>query len=134
MTTTTLYHGSNDGSLTEILDRTTGAVNFGGIFFSSERHGAQGHGRHVYSCELDTSEIATSFKLGQHEPEEIEELGLDASEDEIDAAIDDSGESWDCQILRGRIARGLGYAAVEMSDEHGTSYLVFPGTDIARAD
>lgn len=48
---------------------------------------------------------------------------------------DDLGElSWDLQKIRGQVARALGYSAVEMSDEHGTSHLVLPGVKIQRDD
>jgi hypothetical protein len=44
---------------------------------------------------------------------------------------DDLGEaSWQAQRMRGAIAKDLGYKAVEMDDEHGTSYLVLPGAKI----
>lgn len=40
----------------------------------------------------------------------------------------DLGEAaWEKQRLRGQVAKNLGYKAVEMDDEHGTSYLVTPG-------
>ena len=38
---------------------------------------------------------------------------------------DSLGEaSWEAQRLRGQLAKELGYRAIAMSDEHGTSYLV----------
>lgn len=37
---------------------------------------------------------------------------------------------WEAQRLRGEVAKRLGYKAVEMTDEHGTSYLVLPGNKI----
>lgn len=41
---------------------------------------------------------------------------------------DNLGEaSWEVQIIRGKIAKKLGYKAVSTEDEHGTSYLVLPG-------
>ena len=41
---------------------------------------------------------------------------------------DDIAEAdWDAQKMRGEIARYFGFIAVEMSDEHGTSYLVLSG-------
>lgn len=44
---------------------------------------------------------------------------------------DDTGEAgWEAQRIRGVVAKRLGYKAVEMQDEHGTSYLVLPGADI----
>ncbi|EJG3159519.1 hypothetical protein ACUAXN_005029, partial [Escherichia coli] len=32
--------------------------------------------------------------------------------------------SWELQRLRGRVAACLGFDAIEMNDEHGTSYLI----------
>jgi len=128
----TLLHGSHDAELSEIRDFCpTAAVDFGGLFFSSYERSALSHGQHVYCVEIDEAEIADERELALW-ADEIEALGLDASDDEIEAAIEDSGSSWDCQILRGRIAKALGFRAVTMNDEHGTSYLVFSGTKIVR--
>jgi len=35
--------------------------------------------------------------------------------------------SFEAQRIRGEIAKDLGYKAIEMSDEHGTTYLLLPG-------
>lgn len=40
---------------------------------------------------------------------------------------------WVAQRMRGQVARKLGYQAVEMNDEHGTSYLVLPGVEFEEA-
>lgn len=40
--------------------------------------------------------------------------------------------SWKCQAIRGKIAKEFGYKAVEMRDEHGTTYLVLSGTEITE--
>ena len=53
-------------------------------------------------------------------------LAAFAEEDMADA-------DWLAQKIRGQVAASLGFRAVEMSDEHGTSYLVLPNTPIARA-
>jgi hypothetical protein len=45
--------------------------------------------------------------------------------------VDFADADWEAQRLRGVIAKSLGFKAVEMSDEYGTSILVFPGTPIA---
>ena len=46
----------------------------------------------------------------------------------------DVGEAdHEIQQVRGAIASALGYQAVAMKDEHGTSYLVLPGNDIKPA-
>jgi hypothetical protein len=46
---------------------------------------------------------------------------------------DDIGAaSWEAQRLRGKLAKKLGYDAVEMADENGTSYLITSGTKLNR--
>lgn len=44
------------------------------------------------------------------------------------------GLGWEGQRVRGQIALGAGYKAVEMSDEHGRSYLVLPGVQVVLVD
>lgn len=45
----------------------------------------------------------------------------------------DIGEAdWEAQAMRGQLAKKLGFKAVEMPDEHGTSYLVLPGVPINK--
>ena len=39
--------------------------------------------------------------------------------------------AWDGQRVRGQIAVAAGYKAVEMSDEHGHSFLVLPGVEVS---
>ena len=39
---------------------------------------------------------------------------------------------FDAQKLRGKISKNLGYHAVELEDEHGTSYLINPGTKLNK--
>lgn len=48
---------------------------------------------------------------------------------------DDTGEAdWKMQYLRGQLAKLLGFKAVEMEDEHGTSYLILPGNKVYGID
>ena len=48
--------------------------------------------------------------------------------DTLGYSADDAGEaSWFAQKLRGRLAQKLGYQAVEMDDENGTSWYIVPG-------
>jgi len=35
--------------------------------------------------------------------------------------------------VRGAIAKDLGYQAVEMEDEHGTSHLILPGAKLHKS-
>lgn len=46
----------------------------------------------------------------------------------FDFNLDDS--SLIAQKNRGQVAKALGYQAIEMSDEHGTSYLMTPGVQL----
>jgi hypothetical protein len=38
--------------------------------------------------------------------------------------MDCADASWECQRLRGVVAKKLGFKAAEMIDEHGTVYLI----------
>ncbi len=60
--------------------------------------------------DLDVEELARIFKA------EIGEAG------------------WEAQRIRGQVARNLGFKAVEMVDEHGTSYLILPGASLKPAN
>lgn len=53
----TLYHGSHDPKLTEVKDRVTAGLDFGGIFASQNRNAAASHGEYVYQIELARDEI-----------------------------------------------------------------------------
>lgn len=47
--------------------------------------------------------------------------------------MDSIGEaSWEAQRLRGRLAKALGFKAVEMSDENGTSFLLTDGVKLFK--
>ena len=149
---TRLYHG---GTLTEITDSGL----FGGIFASDSETSAASHGDLNY-LDVPTDAIAENRDLDGQEAERIirEELRDDVTEDEFNviysAIINDTGlwdleidqdriqslfretemadADWKAQTIRGKIARELGYKAVEMADEHGASYLVLPGVPVAK--
>lgn len=152
----TLFHGSNNPELKRITNKPSAAgQQFGGLFFAADRKIAASHGPHVYVVELSPNDVASSASLAFGNDEEDEEL-IDAilseefgsTDDEWRALVLEEEEeafeeevapedwaefSWEGQRVRGRIAREFGYSAVEMSDEHGTSYLVFPGTRLRAA-
>lgn len=149
----TLYHGSPESGLTSVHDR--GSSLFGGVFASATERSAQSHGDNIYKTELPESDILSQSKLDYDIPQEdiksaIEKSMPRLSEDDFDIAyqaviedqahrIDDDdlmrvfGEDdvgaalWEAQRIRGKVARLLGFKAVEMNDEHGTSYLLLPG-------
>lgn len=68
-------------------------------------------------------EDASLFDMDEDEVLEAFEMALIGEDESIGMA------SWISQRMRGQVARKLGYLAVEMDDEHGTSYLVLPGAE-----
>lgn len=156
-----LYHGTYENAPFEIAPYSPGAIDFGGIFASPSRTVAESHGENVFSIEINEENILSSYHL-VYEVEYAETMaalenaiGRELSEDECDmfwAAVieekevdedalcealgfDDYAEaSWECQRLRGQVAAQLGFKAVEMQDEHGTSYLVLPGSKLHFSD
>lgn len=145
----TLYHGSHE-HIAQIKKQGI----YGGLFASGNRDAAQSHGQIVHRIDLPEDEIMTQSQLEDVTDEELKaaahwvddedldrvrELVIDDEmADDDDARImraDDAGEaSWEAQRLRGVLAKRAGFKAVEMNDEHGTSYLVLPGVPIARDD
>lgn len=73
-------------------------------------------------------EDASDFEqLGLEEDGSVRE---DSFMDIFGYDAEDSGEaSWFAQKLRGRLAQKLGYQAVEMDDENGTSWYIVPGVE-----
>lgn len=156
-----LYHGSYEREPFEIKNISPGYVDFGGIFASSSYDAAASHGEHVFELDVPEGEILETFHLAyeielERTLEAIEKTFWRAlSEEELDIfwdsvieekevdeddlcnllEIKDFAEArWECQRLRGQVARHLGYQAVEMKDEHGTSYLVLPGVTLRCTD
>ncbi|HDL6770592.1 TPA: hypothetical protein PXJ84_000027 [Yersinia enterocolitica] len=125
---------------------------FDGLFASSSVNVASSHGDAVHSYEVDDEKIADNASLNERIEEIIKFLGTevyacDVDDETIKAlayALADGEEtdefdeifyprscvirrgacSWEMQRLRGRAAAYLGFDAVEMDDEHGTSYLI----------
>ena len=150
-----LYHGTSDENLTATKD----CGLFGGLFMSASIAAAQSHGDEIYCAELDLAEIAESGDLDGVEDfhkffpwldrenfEEHEAMlraivldddgvwGFDSTDVLAAFAEEDMADAdWLAQKIRGKVAASLGFKAVEMQDEHGTSYLVLPSTPIARA-
>ena len=156
-----LYHGGNTG-LAEIRDGGPGNI-FNGLFASKSRGYAASHGDgSLYRMDLPESKILTQWALDYDiDPEatahalrrempwlsdEDFDLAFEAViEDKVDRVDADDlmrvfredsvGEaSWEAQRIRGAVAKELGYMAVEMSDEHGISYLVLPGVGVHPAN
>lgn len=125
---------------------------FDGLFASSSANVAGSHGDAVHAYEVDDEKIADNAALNERIEEIIKFLGTevyacDVDDETITAlayALADGEEtdefdeifyprscvirrgacSWEMQRLRGRAAAYLGFDAVEMDDEHGTSYLI----------
>ena len=147
-----LFHGSNDSL--PIKKINSGGV-FGGLFASTSENTALSHGESLYRMTIPDEKImgvgdvvpfdsaknviSQNIRKGSSHAEEITDMALHAKgafnssipEDELLHALrsESLGEAdWELQRLRGEIGKAHGYHAVEMPDEHGTSYLVLPGT------
>lgn len=154
MATIELFHGSiaHDSILT-----VNSAGVFEGVFCSADQRVANSHAENVYRIELDEADICTSrdiawaddidaihamikAKTWAETEEELDrafEIICDADceieEDDIhlfDSSEDFADAGWRAQRVRGLAAKMLGFKAVEMRDEHGTTYLVLPGAEL----
>ncbi|MBI0677009.1 hypothetical protein HCH73_08170 [Citrobacter koseri] len=146
-----LFHGSysNDAPAIKIGAFAMSGDNiFDGIFACSDSDVAGSHGNFVYSYNVES--IADNGDLNDRiadvisflrseveaDEEQLEALAYALAGDECDDAFADilsprtdsadefAAASWEMQRLRGRAAAHLGFDAVEMEDEHGTSYLI----------
>ncbi|MEC5343374.1 hypothetical protein ABRZ24_12305 [Brenneria populi] len=143
-----LFHGSYSNAAPVITLRSilpNGGDNiFEGLFASADADIAKSHGDFVYCYNVD--KIADNSDLNariedvieylrrevETDGEELEALAYAIADDECDDLFShlitprDAYEthSWEMQRLRGRVAAYLGFDAVEMDDEHGTSYLI----------
>jgi hypothetical protein len=135
---------------------------FGGIFASSDESIAASHGSNIQrlvakkgiavSDDLDVSAdtdaiLKSHWRLDDLSPDEFDELrdsvtqgrslfDSDVPEDRLIEIFggEDIGEAdFRAQGLRGMLAKKLGFDAVEMPDEHGTSYL-FVGDGVRRVE
>jgi len=135
-----LFHGGH-----EVLDFIEPDEGLGGLFCSPSLEAAKSHGPIVHVFELDDDEVLTNYALNYDIDDDelnmaFEQVcgeddlwGAVVSDDNVfdsdlapkDFGFDDMADlSWGCQRYRCRLAAALGYAAVEMSDEHGISYCV----------
>lgn len=140
----TLYHGSIVG--VDKIDPHYGV--FGpNLFFSPEKDAALSHGEKLYQIDVSEDDIIDRSSLFYEEDVEsklsdilneiAEDYGvdidtamglLDESEhiQDVENTYDgDIGEAdWELQVRAGEAAEKLGYKAISMEDEHGTSYMV----------
>lgn len=140
-----LYHGSfeSDAPVIKIGEFAMHGDNvFDGIFASADSDIAGSHGRfvHCYNVELvaDSSVLneriadVIEFLRDELENDDVEGVANAIADDECDDSFSDllsprscTGDAgWEMQRLRGRVAAHLGFDAIEMEDEHGTSYLI----------
>ena len=154
-----LYHGGRGGDNLTVLDNEG---VYDGVFASSDMDAASSHGDNVYYTDIDEADVLTQRDLSYNiDSDKAEQAlrraypaydSLTEAEKEIvwDSVIEDNandhwdeltqilgyedaGEaSWEAQRIRGHVAHELGFKAVEMNDEHGTSYLVLPGNTLSR--
>lgn len=140
-----LFHGSINSNLSKISSFGT---MFDGLFASNDFNAAASHGSDfVYQLEIGKEKALTNYALNYDlDYDAVKQAFIAATDIEEDAhnfddawkaVIEDRAEfghttfaedaaesSWEAQRLRGHVARKLGYDAVEMNDEHGTSWLV----------
>lgn len=136
-----LYHSSPE-ILTQIKAYNAYSyVDFGGVFVSESKNSALSHHDNLHTIEIDEDEILTQRELRNLDVAEfvtcdrmyeivVEEDQVTEEDVELFKAEDLAQASWKAQAIRGKIAKKYGYKAVEMNDEHGTSYLVLAGTEI----
>lgn len=142
-----LFHGSYSSTAPVIKVgqfAMSGDNVFDGLFACSDMDIAPSHGEFIHAYEVNS--VATNSDLNasieeviaflsseiEADSDEIESLANAIADDECDDTFDHllaprsctGNASWEMQRLRGRVAAHLGFDAVEMDDEHGTSYLI----------
>ncbi len=153
---------SNTAPVIKVGEFALGSASnlFDGIFASPAFDSADSHtanGGTVHTYIVDDENIAESRDLDARYDDVCEFLKSELDADDVDEIADrviwdnDSDAedfadiltprmdsdvpgaySWEIQRLRGRVAAHLGFDAVEMDDEHGTSYLIVNPTIIAE--
>lgn len=152
-----LYHGSYD----KLSDMTVHAGSmFNGMFFSDDKESAFGPGaepRYYYSVDINDDEIADVNELAYEDSSvgAARELWGDDADTMIDVVCDEVApweadeeqsevinrlfpglEEWEMSYELQRqaslLAEKMGYKAVAVHDEHGTSYIVCPGSTMVE--
>jgi hypothetical protein len=139
---------------------SVGGTDFGGLFASPSLSGAESHGglnNYLHQIPINENNILRQYDIDYSlDPNKVREALINAhpniNQDNVDHAwdtilgnksqdeynkidekylgSDPDYQGWNAQALRGNVAKQLGYKAVEMPDEHGMSYLAFPGNPI----
>jgi hypothetical protein len=155
---TRLYHGGHNEGFTQV----PGGGSFDGFFASARKSSSwQAHGSDKnYFADVPDDKVLTDYALNYEVPYQdtlaaFEKVtGIKEGEDNFGAAwsavVEDKGNRYAeeagladrsgnlddpglvAQKLRGQVAKELGFQAVEMEDEHGTSWLIVPGTPLTR--
>ena len=158
-----IYHGSGeDAPELEVKPiRAGGGFNYGAIFGSSDKKPAESHGKNLYMADIADSDIldgnhasynmdagkvksALDSALDKLGADKNNEMAWDAIVDDVDVGDDALrsifGDGYDDheygllqQKARALLAKNLGYKAVTTKDEHGTSYMILPGSKLIRS-
>ncbi len=153
-----LYHAGTDPTKGGYFSEVPSGGVFDGMFALAGGWGNYGTGaqyfadiprekvltQHELDYELDyetvKSALAESFSFEESDLETVWSAVVEDKSQSVDAddlqrifREDSIGEaSWEAQRIRGKVASALGYQAVEMDDENGTSYLIVAGTPLTR--
>lgn len=128
---------------------------FHGMFYSSSRNSALGHGDRIYISEVNEDDIISAKSLAYEDgvyeifqkkygddAELIYDLTTesrnvwDLNEDEkqkvykLLGCTDEADADFTIQKEAALVADELGYKAVAVEDEHGTSYIILPGNKV----
>lgn len=128
---------------------------FHGMFYSSSRNSALGHGDRIYISEVNEDDIISAKSLAYEDgvyeifqkkygddAELIYDLTTESrniwnlNEDEkqkvykLLGCTDEADADFTIQKEAALVADELGYKAVAVEDEHGTSYIVLPGNKV----
>ena len=156
---TRLYHAGSDPITGGYFQTVPSGGVFDGMFALTTRFGNYGTGAR-YFADIADDKILTQYDLDYETSYEDAVAALKKAmpwlaDDDIDFAYeaviedkhngldgdelqrvfreDDFGAaSWEAQRVRGQVAKALGYEAVQMSDENGTSTLIVAGTPLTR--
>ena len=154
--TVKLYHGSPSSSDLVVSDKGLfGGVFASGDKTIARSHSTDAGRIHAFDVQrkdiltqhalsnVDATKINKTLKssLGDMDDSELDAVRSIVVNDEniFNSSLDedrlkaifrsnDLGEAgWEAQRIRGKIAKELGYKAIEMSDEHGVTHLLLPG-------
>lgn len=156
------HGGRTDGFTSVPDSSTAYGFSFNGLFASTDTGSSwRAHGKGSnYFADINREKVLTDYALNYEIPhaemasalkQAMRRLSDDDFDIAVQAAIEDKSQtlsdedllrvfpadsvgeaSWKAQAVRGEVARILGYEAVEMSDEHGTSYLMVPGVKLTQ--